>query len=146
MPPNLISNRKSSNVVRMRNLKIQFPNKCWAKPAKLHFLFKFIHQTILFTAQKTTNLVKFMDNILDPLRCHLNIVINAGLMVNATTESSAGDSNQSVFAIFHQNESTAAVAQTGILFPVRVARTKHLLIQFDENVLLFMPIDAFRCT
>lgn len=40
-----------------------------------------------------TNLVKFIDNILDPLRCHLDIMINAGLMINAATETSASYSS-----------------------------------------------------
>lgn len=59
-----------------------------------------------------------MDNILYPLRCHLDIMINAGLMINTTTETCTSYSNQCVRALLHQYESTATVACSKKLFLV----------------------------
>lgn len=67
-------------------------------------------------------------------------------MIDTAPESGACNTNQCKTTIFYQIVATATITQTGILLPIRIAGTKHFLIQFDENVFALVPFNAFLCT
>lgn len=73
-------------------------------------------------------------------------MIDTRLMIDTAPESGACNTNQCKTTIFYQIVATATITQTGILLPIRIAGTKHFLIQFDENVFALVPFNAFLCT
>lgn len=70
-------------------------------------------------------------------------MIDARLMINAATKAGTRDAHQRVpTARISHNQRSARVTETSVLVAVRMARTEHLVEQFDVDLLALMPFDA----
>lgn len=86
---------------------------------------------------------RLLDDVLDPARRQLHIVIDARLMVDAATETGARDADQRVAAasVAH-NQRSAGIAEAGVLMAVRMAGAEHFVKQLDVDLLALVPFDA----
>ena len=69
-------------------------------------------------------------------------MVDAGLLVHGAPEAGAGDSDERPAALVVDYEGAAGVSQTGVLLARLVARTEHLRVQLDHDVLVLVPADA----
>ena len=87
-----------------------------------------------------------IDNALYPFDCFLHIVVDAGLMVDATAEPSAGNADQRVPPAIVDNERPTRVTQASILMSIGMAGAEHLVEQLHVDVFAAVPSQTFFCT